>query len=243
MKHIGLIRHLNLEKYSVVKDKVGRSSSEVFMLKYEEETLFLKIGGIDIFNLGKVLIFLSDKNVNAPSLMKSGVFNKKYYVLMSGCKGKMMYELEPILAAKILGQTLKTLHTLDYSKDLPLRDVYYYQKKMSKMSDKKLSMFDRAFIKDMKRLSVQDDLVFSHGDYCLPNILYDRGKVSLIDLDHAGISFRYADILDCIWSLEYNYGTSAYTAYFLKAYGIDELDQKKVEEIKQIHRIMEIKGY
>lgn len=49
------------------------------------------------------------------------------------------------------------------------------------------------------------DPVFSHGDFCLPNIFFDNNTVSgFIDIGNAGISDRYSDISDCLRSLRRN---------------------------------------
>jgi kanamycin kinase/aminoglycoside 3'-phosphotransferase-2 len=52
-----------------------------------------------------------------------------------------------------------------------------------------------------------DDLVFTHGDPCLPNILIEGDRLSgFIDLGSAGIGDRYRDLALARWSLGYNFG-------------------------------------
>ncbi len=47
--------------------------------------------------------------------------------------------------------------------------------------------------------------VFSHGDYCLPNIFLEDGKVSgFIDIGDAGIGDKWRDISLCYRSLKHN---------------------------------------
>ncbi|MCU4581133.1 phosphotransferase [Acinetobacter gyllenbergii] len=53
---------------------------------------------------------------------------------------------------------------------------------------------------------LNEDLVFSHGDFCLPNIFIDQDNISaLIDLGRSGIADRYQDIAQCYRSLKYNF--------------------------------------
>ena len=60
-----------------------------------------------------------------------------------------------------------------------------------------------------------------HGDFCLPNILVKDGKISgFIDLGDAGIGDPWRDYAWCIWSLEYNLKTDAYTGLLLEKLGI-----------------------
>ena len=51
------------------------------------------------------------------------------------------------------------------------------------------------------------DPVFSHGDYCMPNVFLDQGRVSgMIDLGDAGVADRWRDIALMWGSLERNFG-------------------------------------
>lgn len=239
----GLIKRLKLDAYQKTFDEIGRSESTVVKLSKDSEVLYLKIGKGSIQNLNKVLLFLEDKDVIAPKVINSGRYKDYYYVLMTECRGKMTYELDPLFAAEVLGRTLKKIHQLPHPTGVLVKDKNHYHKELMKIEKDKLSEDDQLFISHFDSISLQDDLVFSHGDYCLPNILYDGKNASLIDLDYAGVTFRYSDILDCIWSLEYNFHTSIYTDTFLQAYGIEKLDSVKVRDMKTIHRLMEIKGY
>jgi aminoglycoside 3'-phosphotransferase-2 len=73
-----------------------------------------------------------------------------------------------------------------------------------------------------------DDLVFTHGDPCLPNILVEEDRLSgFIDLGSAGIGDRYRDLALARWSLGYNFGPG-YDTLFFDAYGLPELDKAKL---------------
>ena len=66
-----------------------------------------------------------------------------------------------------------------------------------------------------------------HGDFCLPNILV-KGKeiIGFIDLGDAGIGDPWRDYAWCIWSLEYNLKTKAYTTILLEKLGIEFNEEK-----------------
>lgn len=73
-----------------------------------------------------------------------------------------------------------------------------------------------------------EDLVFTHGDYCLPNIILKDGRVhGFIDWGRAGIADRYQDIALAIRSIGYNFGHE-HVQTFLDAYGLTALDEVKV---------------
>jgi aminoglycoside phosphotransferase len=77
---------------------------------------------------------------------------------------------------------------------------------------------------------VHEDIVFTHGDYCLPNLIIDKGQVSgMIDLGKAGVADRYQDISLAIRSLRHNNKTDKYKSLFLDCYGMNELDEHKLE--------------
>lgn len=53
----------------------------------------------------------------------------------------------------------------------------------------------------------EETLVFSHGDYCLPNVFFSGGEVSgFLDLGRAGVADIWQDIALCVRSMEYNLG-------------------------------------
>lgn len=77
-----------------------------------------------------------------------------------------------------------------------------------------------------------EDLVFTHGDYCLPNVLADRGAVSgFVDWGRAGVADRYKDIALVVRSLERNTGEDLALA-FIEAYGLSSYDADKIEYYK-----------
>jgi len=79
-----------------------------------------------------------------------------------------------------------------------------------------------------------EDLVFVHGDFCLPNILLsapvsDAVHVTgLIDCGRAGIGDRHQDLALAIRSLTYNLGPEAVTP-FLASYGRPSIDPRTTE--------------
>ncbi|HEX2619173.1 MAG TPA: phosphotransferase, partial [Phototrophicaceae bacterium] len=77
-----------------------------------------------------------------------------------------------------------------------------------------------------------EDLVFTHGDYCTPNILINPETLTttgLIDWGRAGIADRYQDLALAARSIDYNFGVD-WIAPFFEAYGISssEVDETKV---------------
>jgi kanamycin kinase len=64
-----------------------------------------------------------------------------------------------------------------------------------------------------------------HGDYCLPNILFNNWCFSgFIDLGNGGVGDRHVDLFWGAWTLAYNLKTDAYRDRFFDAYGRDRTD-------------------
>lgn len=52
----------------------------------------------------------------------------------------------------------------------------------------------------------EEELVFTHGDFCLPNIFAKGDEISsFFDLGRAGVADKYQDIAICYRSLKHNF--------------------------------------
>ena len=84
----------------------------------------------------------------------------------------------------------------------------------------------------LSRKPADEDLVFTHGDYCLPNVMIDRDEISgFVDWGRAGVADRYKDIALVARSLERNTGEDL-TLTFFEAYGLSSPDADKIEYYK-----------
>lgn len=65
-----------------------------------------------------------------------------------------------------------------------------------------------------------EDLVVTHGDYCLPNVIVRDGAVAgFIDIGRAGVADRHQDFACAARSIAYNFGEE-FVAPFFAAYGM-----------------------
>lgn len=80
----------------------------------------------------------------------------------------------------------------------------------------------------------EEDLVLTHGDACLPNVLVLGYALSgFVDLGAAGLGDRCRDLERACWSLGYNYG-EGYDEVFSSAYGVTEPDRAKLEFYREL---------
>jgi kanamycin kinase len=63
--------------------------------------------------------------------------------------------------------------------------------------------------------------MITHGDYCVPNNVFDRGRLSgFVDLGDLGVADRWRDLAVATWSLERNIGPG-WEDLFLRTYGVE----------------------
>jgi len=75
--------------------------------------------------------------------------------------------------------------------------------------------------------------VLIHGDYCLPNVLVEDGRLSgLIDLGGAGLGDPQDDLAAGVWTLQNNYGPG-HAREFLDAYGWPPMREKSIERLRR----------
>ena len=78
-------------------------------------------------------------------------------------------------------------------------------------------------------LPEEEDLVFTHGDYCLPNVLFKDGELTgFIDLGFAGVGDRYLDFVSASWTIQRNLGEEWISPFF-HAYGLEHPDREKMK--------------
>ncbi|MFD2328879.1 APH(3') family aminoglycoside O-phosphotransferase [Cohnella sp. GCM10020058] len=88
---------------------------------------------------------------------------------------------------------------------------------------------DELFAQLLATVPPDEDLVFTHGDYTLPNVMLDEElRTGFIDWGRSGIGDRYQDIALAARSLAGDYGPSS-AEVFLSAYGLSEPDRDKLE--------------
>lgn len=76
----------------------------------------------------------------------------------------------------------------------------------------------------------EGDLVVTHGDFCLPNVLLspDLARVmGFVDWGRAGVADRYQDLALALRSLRYNWGPG-WEPLFWESYGIAEPDEARL---------------
>lgn len=86
------------------------------------------------------------------------------------------------------------------------------------------------------QLPLETDLVVTHGDFSLDNVLIEDGGITgCIDVGGAGLADRYHDLAIC-WRDLADYGSDA-QARFLMRYGVGEGDRRKLETYQLLNEL------
>ena len=181
--------------------------------------------------------------------------NNREFLLLSEIKGRVSYDAVLDEEIKnnilILANGLKKIHSIDIA-SCPLEsypDLFLKTAKIRlelglvdtknfdpRWKDKTAEQLFK-IIEENKPSNL--DLVFTHGDYCLPNILIHKKKLSgFIDWSYGGINDRNYDIAAVIWSIGYNFGEE-WVPLFIDEYGSDKIDLNKIKYFQKLNSFID----
>lgn len=238
-----------LEGCSWERITLGMSGADVYKLRSSAGVMYLKVQkqskpGMESLEEEKARLGWLQGRLAVPSVLAYESDGNREYLLMSEIQGTnasdssfqdRLPELMGLLAAG-----LKSIHAVPAGGcpfvrllDAKLREATYRvahglvdeaEFDACRQGRKAAELMGEL----MRERPADEDLVFTHGDYCLPNIIIQEGKVSgFIDWGRGGVADRYQDLALAARSIEYNFGR-AWVAPFLAAYGITEADEAKL---------------
>jgi kanamycin kinase/aminoglycoside 3'-phosphotransferase-3 len=219
------------------KNEVGRSNAHLYHYTNSDKDYYLKIEKTNsVFEHEQKILQWLQKRLSVPKIVVQCREHGKDFLLMTKVVGEMAlsdkYLKNPLKLVSLLAEGIKKLHAVDISDcpfDCTLNNTLKYVWKRVENNEvnmnnwKESTQFNTP--KDLYDYLLvnqpEEELVFSHGDYCLPNVFFDNEKVTgFIDLGNAGISDKWEDIASCIRSLEINLKSKEYTNVFLECLNI-----------------------
>lgn len=234
-------------------DHIGMSQASV--LVYEDKIVKVQECNEEAENEYHMLQYLHNK-LPVPLLYAYEISNDKSYLLMSKCNGQMLcapeYMQNPDVLCKLLADGLKKLWSVDIT-DCPSDQSLSYKLAQAEHNiENGLVDLDNVepetfgengfqnpahLLHWLRENRPDEELVLSHGDYCLPNIFGSHDELTgFIDLGKTGIADKWCDIAICYRSLSHNYsgryhGGTVYSGYdelsLFRELGI-EPDWKKI---------------
>jgi len=237
-----------------------RTSSEAEIYLYQKSgsvDLFLKIrsGDVDapLVNEKEAMVWLDGK-LPVPRVVGYCQVKKKEYLLTEGIEGTSSY-LEPHRSdtertVRILVEGLKDIHAVDIT-DCPFpnrcADALVEEAERNVAEGVVTAEFlaengdDRTVgeaLAEIKMLKPNEEtMVFTHGDYCLPNILLHQGELAgFIDWGSVGGGDRHRDFVAAKYSVHRNLGAE-WVAPFFDLYGTEHLDEDKLAFYDAIYNL------
>ncbi|MBP9019866.1 MAG: aminoglycoside 3'-phosphotransferase [Bacteroidales bacterium] len=216
------IKNLIYEEMYFVDD-VGMSDSTVIV--FSDKVLKIQTISEEAENEFRVMEWLQGK-LPVPKVLGYEKDDKKTYLLMTKVHGEMAcadkYLKDPEQLTTILAEGLQMLWNVDINscpctwnleKKLKMAK-YKVENNLVDVEDAEPDTFGENGFKNPNHLleylisnKPEEELVLSHGDFCLPNIFLANGKVSgYIDLGRTGIADKWQDIALCYRSLLHNFG-------------------------------------
>ena len=226
-----------LRGYSSVRHPYDETDAEIHVLSHSDEPrLYLKIRQGDSGRLETEYLMLKwiNQRVPTPEPLYYSKENKSEYLLTTEITGTPTYQVDAAereSAVKILATTLRQIHGLDTAGCPVVHSVDTWIKFLNARG------IDVSPLGDWRP---EEHLCFTHGDYCLPNIIVKNGRLSgVIDWDYAGLADPYVDFVSCTWSIRYNYGEEAETLVplFFDAYGVD-IDEEKLSFYRRLNQLI-----
>ncbi len=240
---------LDLERCE--KRPPGRLNTAMYRVPLNDDTwCYLNIGsgvgGVDLQKENARLLWLEGRSpVTVPTVRGFALDDGRTYLLTTEVEGVPSYseELRGDMTRVVqdYALTLQEIHALDWS-DCPFVDTVdqeiaeaerrlrdgeidlpiFLEKSSGQTPGAVLDWLD-------EHRGVMDDLVFTHGDYCMPNVLMTEARVTgVVDWGLAGVADRHRDLFGVTDSLPMNYG-EGWVPLFREAYGIDEIDPERIK--------------
>lgn len=239
-----------IENNTLKQITAGKSGAHVFLLEGTENR-YLKIAPrklkMSLDREVQILKWIEGK-LPAPKVLLFTQEMDFEYLLMTEVKGIPSYDPSfrndlPKLVG-LLAKGLKMIHSIDIKNcpfnqrlSVKLKDAEYRMLNglvdednfdKSRYGKKAVDLFEELLVTKPS----DEDLVFTHGDYSLANIIIDNGDIGgFIDWGRAGISDRYQDLAIAARSLA-NKFDAKWVPLLFKEYGIENIDYSKLEFYK-----------
>jgi len=208
------------------KDTMGCSNSSIYRLKgiAGGGNAYLKAQrktGIDDPKREYDILNWLQGRLPVPEVLYFDELDEMEYLLMTEIQGLNCahegFRRNPEEPVRILAKGLRMIHDLDisecpFNRNLGIALSEALQRVKAGLVDEddlqpeNMGRQGRDIYEELVRTRpLEEDLVFTHGDYCLPNTIVSNGNLSgFIDWGRAGVADRYQDLALSARSFGYN---------------------------------------
>lgn len=204
-------------------NNVGMSDSKVYI--FDEYVLKVQAATPETNNEYEMVTWLAGR-VPTPKILEYVIDGGMAYTLMTKASGQMLcddaFMRDPEKVTDLVAESLKTLWSADIS-DCP----YTYSRLSERLKEARANVENGEVDPDnaepetfgsggfsgpaellewLENNRPEEDLVLTHGDFCLPNIFTDGERVTaFIDNGKMGPADRWQDIAVALRSLRHNF--------------------------------------
>ncbi len=236
-----------IQNLHYTKDTIGMGNSHVRV--FTDKPWVLKVFYDQAQGLREIAIlkWLITQYIPVPEIIMVEKTKKRVYLLMTKLEGLMSCDpsmmKNPDMVITVLAEGIKQLQKININDcpfPLKISDRLKIAKAYLDRGEVDMDTWDSDIIKGRFQTPQElydylhahqpdEDLVFVHGDYCLPNIfIKDQKLAGFLDLGLAGIADRHADLALCMRSIKYNFDTDQYKALFFSKFDF-KIDEAKID--------------
>ncbi|MBL4575098.1 MAG: aminoglycoside 3'-phosphotransferase [Opitutaceae bacterium] len=239
---------------TVEKIPIGESDSDVFRVHRKgREMLYLKVAA----SAAEVCLKTEVEKLNwlinyvkVPRIIHYEERDGFEYILMSAMEGVPSFSAteDRVQTIKEVARGLLQIHTIPleecpFVNDLNKKIEEARSRVKRKVVDeddfdpeKQGRTAEDVFFQVLGDRPGSEDLVVTHGDYCMPNIIIKNGRLNgFIDVEWFGIADRYQDLAPAARSIERNFSKDHVDVFF-KEYGIIP-NREKIEYFKLLDEL------
>jgi len=220
------------------RDEIGRSGDAVLRVVRDEKAVYVKASRrAEAWRERDALRYLAGK-LPVPELIAEVEEEGCLWLVMSEIAGENAIAparlAEPERTVRLLAEGLNMFWMMP-TDSCPYTDCFA---DMLNIARERLSQQNRAqwsgpdgfdsperqlaWLEDHCPPDLREMRVLSHGDYCLPNLILDGDSVSgFVDLGGFGVANFHLDLMRCLRSMTYNFGTDAYEGLLLKELNVE----------------------
>lgn len=201
----------------------------------------------------RILKTLKSKEVWVAEAIFYCVEGAKEYFLFSRLKGKDLTtftDAPAIIKHKLVASCAKALRMIHSWQPKLKKDENWLSNTLKRAKPKEnyliqgISQFNNRNALELYEFAKANlehnptDLVFGHGDYCVPNVLIQSNKVTgVVDWGDAAYLDKRFDLATAVMSLRYNFKEEVYVTTFLNSYGYQE-DVGTLDVFEALYKFM-----
>ncbi len=232
-----------IEKADLEEISIGCSRSQVFRIKKEKETFFLKIAQKGLLTSEYEKLKWLEGKLPVPKIVLYDYTHDTEYLITTSIKGEMVcskyYLNNPEGGIKVIAEAFKKIYAvditdcpfnvaLDYKLALVENNVLHNLIHVEDLKEETLKRFGSLenILKYLKEHKFNSEYCFSHGDTSLPNIFASKDEFTgFIDVGESGIADKWFDLAICEKSIKRNYGEQYISKFYQELNIIPERDK------------------